>query len=139
MDTFAHSEVMTLLDLVCDSRPDRFVSGKWKQMTAFGLLFHQNLAENAADPFAEKLQADMPGLRRALTSLGGREMPQGDVSFSLEFFDGLPIWVQFWAGDEEFPAQVRFLWDENALMYLKYETMYFAVSLLRQRILERMK
>ena len=33
---------------------------------------------------------------------------------------------------------LRLLWDENALMYLKYETMYFAVGLLRQRFRELM-
>ena len=38
--------------------------------------------------------------------------------------------------DEDFPAGLRFLWDENATMYLKYETMYFAVGLLRQRMNE---
>ena len=29
-DANTHGEVMTLLDLICDSREDRFVSGKWK-------------------------------------------------------------------------------------------------------------
>ena len=65
-------------------------------------------------------------------------MHQGDVSFAFELFDGLRIWLQFWEGDEEFPPRLRFLWDENALQYLKYETMYFAVPLLLQRIRENM-
>ena len=47
--------------------------------------------------------------------------------------------VQLWFGDEEFPASLRYLWDENALMYLKYETMYFARALLLRRIREKME
>ncbi len=134
----SHSEVMTLLDLVCDSREDRRISGRWKQMQAFGLMFHQSLLEQTRDPFADMLQKDIQGVRRACEALGGIRMDCGDISYAMELFDGLRIWLQLWQGDEEFPAQVRWLWDENALMYLKYETMYFALGILRQRIRELM-
>ena len=134
----SHAEVMTLLDLICDSREDRFISGRWKQMKDFGLMFHQNLLEDGVDAFAEMLGNDPEGAVRACKALGGVPMKGGDISYAVELFDGLRVWLQFWEGDEEFPARVRWLWDENALMYLKYETMYFAVGLLRQRIRELM-
>ena len=38
---------------------------------------------------------------------------------------------------EAFPASVRYLWDENALMYIKYETMYLAKELLLRELEER--
>ena len=41
--------------------------------------------------------------------------------------------LQLWFGDEEFPPNLRILWDENALLYLRYETMYFAVDALLRR------
>ena len=130
----SHAEVMTLLDLVCDSREDRFLTDKWKSMTDFGLMFHRNLLENKRDPWAEKFQADPAGFRKACEALGGKPFPLGDISYAIELFDGLSILVQLWFGDEEFPAALRFLWDENALMYIKYETMYFARGLLLQKI-----
>lgn len=133
-----HAEVMTLLDLVCDSRENRFVSGRWKQMQSFGLMFHRALLEER-DVWAERFQADTDGLRRACIALGGEPVPGGDVSYAIELFDGLKIWLQFWTGDEEFSPRLCWLWDENALMYLKYETMYFAVNLLKKRIAEEMK
>ena len=132
----SHSEVMTLLDLVCDSRPDRFVSGRWKQMTAFGLMFHQEMLEDGTDPLLRLYSADPAALHRACIALGGKPMPGGDLSYTFTVFDGLPLWLQIWEGDEEFPSRLRWLWDENATMYLKYETMYFAVGLLRQRMNE---
>lgn len=134
----SHAEVMTLLDLVCDSRDDRHISGRWKQMQAFGLMFHQNLLEDRVDDFARMLENDPQGAVRACKALEGVPMQGGDISYAVELFDGLRVWLQFWVGDEEFPARVRWLWDENALMYLKYETMYFAVGLLRRRIRELM-
>ena len=131
-------EVMTLLDLVCDSSDHRFLTGKWKNMTDFGLMFHRNLLEDKIDPWAEKFQADPEGFRKACLSLGGKAFSLGDVAYAIELFDGLSILVQLWFGDEEFPACLRFLWDENALMYIKYETMYFAKGLLLREIEERM-
>jgi len=138
VDANSFGEVMTLLDLVCDSRKDRFLTGKWKNMTDFGLMFHRNLLENRTDPWAEKFQADPDAFRQACLALGGKPFPLGDIAYSIELFDGLSILVQLWFGEEEFPACLRLLWDENALMYIKYETMHFAKGLLLQRIKERM-
>lgn len=132
-----HAEVMTLLDLVCDSREDRYLSCRWQNMLAFGHMFHRDLLESR-DPWAEKIQADVPGLCRACLALGGKTIPGGDVAYAIELFDGLAIGLQFWEGDEEFPPHVCWLWDENAGMYLKYETMHFAVGLLRRRLDEEM-
>ena len=137
-DANTHGEVMTLLDLICDSREDRFVSGKWKDMAQFGHAFHQNLLEER-DPLAERCQERPEVFRRWCEALGGKPMPTGDIAYSIEVFDGLPLMIQLWFGDEDFPARARLLWDENALMYLKYETMYFAREVLLSRLKREME
>lgn len=139
VDANSYEEVMTLLDLVCDSREDRHLSGRWKNMSAFGLQFHQNLLEGTRDPWAEAFQADQEGFRRACIALGGKPLPNGDIAYAIEMFDGLPVALQLWLGDEEFPPNLRLMWDENAGMYIRYETMYFAKALLLDRIAEEMK
>ncbi len=138
LDANTHQEVMTLLDLVCDSREDRHLSGRWKNMNAFGLMFHQNLLEGA-DPWARYFQDHAPAFRRGCLALGGRPLDIGDISYAMELFDGLPVAIQLWLGDEEFPPNLRILWDENALQYIRYETMYFAKALLLDRIREEME
>lgn len=137
-DANTHGEVMTLLDLICDSREDRFVSGKWKDMAQFGHAFHQNLLEER-DPLAERCQERPEVFRRWCEALGGKPMPTGNIAYSIEVFDGLPLMIQLWFGDEDFPASLRLLWDENALMYLKYETMYFAREVLLSRLKREME
>ena len=137
-DGNSYEEVMTLLDLICDSREDRFVSGKWKDMAQFGHTFHQNLLEER-DPLAEACQKKPQVFRRWCEALGGKPMPTGDIAYSIEVFDGLPLMIQLWFGDEDFPARMRLLWDENALMYLKYETMYFAREVLLSRLKREME
>ncbi len=135
----SHGEVMTLLDLVCDSRDDRYLTGRLKSMTDFGLMFHQNLLENTRDPWAHLFQDRPEDLRRACEALQGRPLSMGDICYGIELFDGLEMVLQLWLGDEEFPPSLRILWDENALMYIRYETMYFAKDLLLERIREQMK
>lgn len=137
VDANSFDEVLTLLDLVCDSREDRRPSGNWKNMRDFGHGFHQSLLEGR-DPLAEKFQAQPEAFARACEDLGGERYPLGDVAYSIPVFEDLRLLVQLWFGDEEFNAQLRFLWDENALMYLKYETMYYALPLVLERIRERM-
>ena len=134
VDGNTYEEVMTLLDLLCDSRDDRWISGRWKNMQSFGLMFHQNLLEDQRDPVAERFQQTPEILINGCAALGGEPIPGGDIAYGVELFDGLRIGIQFWYGDEEFAPRLRYLWDENATQYIRYETMYFAVPLLLRRI-----
>ncbi len=136
-DGNSYEEVMTLLDLLCDSRDDRCLSGQWQSMQTFGLQFHQNLLEDREDPFATQIDRDPSILHRAAAALGAEAIAGGDFGYAFELFDGLKIGLLFWYGDEEFYPRVRYLWDKNAKQYIRYETMYFAVDLLRRRILEQ--
>ena len=136
-DGNSYEEVMTLLDLLCDSRDDRWLSGNWKNTQSFGLLFHRNLLEEARDPLAERIDRDPRWFCRACEALNGGRIPGGDYGYGVELFDGLKIGILFWHGDEEFAPRLRYLWDANANMYLRYETMYFAIGLLKQRLMEQ--
>lgn len=138
VDADSFEEVMTLLDLVCDSREDRWLTGSWKSMSDFGLQFHQNLLEEKKDALADRIGGFPECYHNACLALRGRAVPNCDIGYAFELFDGLEICVQFWYGDDEFYPRLRFLWDENALQYLRYETMYFAVGLLRGRLWEYM-
>ena len=138
VDANSHAEVMTLLDLLCDSREDRFLTGSWKSMQAFGNQIHRNLLERPRDLTAERFAQNMDRFEGACRSLGGTPVPMGDMGFAIELFDGLEIAVALWQADEVSPAALRYYWDENALMYIRYETMYYAVDLLRSRLKVRM-
>ena len=138
VDANSFGEVLTFLDLLCDSREDRHLAHRWKNLQDFGLMFHRNLLEGQRDPYAQRFDADPEGFRRACLALGGRELPQGDAAYAIELFDGLPIAIQLWLGDEEFPPRLRFLLDENAAMYLRYETMHYAKGLLLRLLEEKL-
>lgn len=138
-DANSYEEVMTLLDLICDSRDGRRIAGRWKSMADFGLQFHQNLLEEKKDPLADLIDQVPERFHQACQTLGGSQLSCCDIGYAVRLFEDLRIGIQFWHGDEEFFPRLRFLWDENAREYLRYETMYFAVGLLRSRLREYMK
>ena len=139
VDGNSFAEVMTLLDMMCDSREDRRLSGRWKSMTDFGLMFHQNLLEERRDSAADLFDRDPEGVRRACIAMEGVPIRGADIGYAIPLFDGLRIGVQFWHGDDEFYPRLRYLWDENALQYIRYETMHYVLPLMLKRLREKMK
>ena len=131
-DANTFGEVMTSLDILCDSRDDRYLTGRWVSTQHLGKHIHTGLLEPEEDPLATAFHQSPGSFARACKALGGRPIPGGDEAYAVEVMDGLEIGIQFWFADEEFPAQLRFFWDENALTYIKYETMHYALGHLRQ-------
>ena len=130
-------ETLTIFDLLCDAKPGRRAAGEWKTTLDFGGQVHRGLMEPEHADELELLYDRQPELlERACLRLGGAPMAGADLGFSLPFFEDLCIAVQFWHGDEEFAPRLRVLWDANADQYLRYETMYYAIGLLKSRLRE---
>ena len=130
-------EVMTILDWLCDSRADRFPTGRWTNVVSQGHYFHSNLQEEGEDPDARLFDQEPEKFHKACLALGGQKHQSADISYTLELVDGLQILAQFWHGDEEFPPRLRFLWDENVLRYIRYETTWYAIGVLVRKLREK--
>ena len=137
VDGNSFGEIMTILDWLCDSRQDRYITGRWVNIVSQGSAFHRQLQEDG-DPNAELFSKNPQAFCAACEALGGEKTTGADIAYTVELVDGLRIWIQLWHGDEEFPAQLRFLWDENATRYIRYETTWYATGLLTNRIREHM-
>ena len=138
VDGNSFNEVMTILDWLCDSRADRYITGRWINLVTHGHYFHRELQEDTGDPNALFFDSRPEDFMAACQALKGEKMSGADISYAIEMIDGLRVLVQLWHGDEEFPPNLRILWDENAGRYLRYETTWFATGLLMQRIKEQM-
>ena len=138
IDGNTFNEVMTLLDWLCDSREDRYITGRWINVVTHGHYFHGNLQDQMSDPYAQLFDQNPEGFASACQALKGEKYAGADVGYAIELIDGLRVLVQLWHGDEEFPPTLRCLWDENTSRYLRYETTWFATGLLMERLRERM-
>ena len=139
VDGNSFEEVMTLLDWLCDSRSDRYITGCWVSMITLGHSFHGSLQEKTDDPHAYLFDRDPDGFKAACKALKGEEMDGGDIGYAIELMDGLRIFAQLWHGDSEFAPRLRFLWDANTTRYIRYETTWYALGLLLQRLEENMQ
>ena len=138
VDGNSFGEVMTLLDWLCDSRADRYITGRWVNLVSMGSAFHRDLQKDVRDPDAVRFDRNPAAFCAACEALKGERRQGADISYAIELLDGMQVLVQLWHGDDEFPPNLRILWDENALRYLRYETTWFVTGLLMQRLREHM-
>lgn len=131
-----HYEHLTIFDALCRDNTPAKPTGRFVSVNSLGNMKHPGVSpEGMYREYALKFSADTEGFATACKALGGRPFPVGDFAFTIDTFDFLPVTIQLWEGDDEFPAQLSLLWDESTLDYLKYETVWFVAHLLFDKIL----
>jgi len=130
-------EAMTLYDVLCNAREDGVPAGEFVNIS--------HLVNAASKPETSgKLTARQTRLfdhREAELSwaceqLGGTKYGKGDVAYRLPLFDFLPVALQFWNSDDEFPASLHLLWDKNIIQFMHFETVWYAAGHLLDRLQE---
>lgn len=77
-------------------------------------------------------------LSAACAKLGGVPDGKGDVAYRIPMFPFLDVMLQYWDSDDEFPASLQLFVDERMIDFMHYETVWFALSYLLERIRELM-
>ena len=131
-----YDETLTIYDYLCRTDPIP-AEGAW---VAMGDLRHVGQTRPSEKSLyareAAYLQTRIDDLPRALSALGGEAFPRGDIAAIVPIVGRMRAVFQFWTGDDEFPPNAMFLWDENALGNLKFETMHFAMGCFFHRLRE---
>lgn len=134
------NEAMSIYDVLCCSKDGCRLSGRFARINSMkGTVHSSGLGDMLYTGAAEKFDGRAELLRSACERLGGIRESVGDVAYRLPTFDFLPVIVQFWESDEEFPASFQILWDENVLDFMHYETTYYTAGHLLTRLEEIMK
>ena len=126
---------LTIFDALCREEAGE-LSGQWRTINDLG-IHHPGVGEG---PFHASYEAKFSGHTEALSAacrdMGGQSFPVVDVGYILDVFPFFPVVFQFWEGDEEFPPQLRILWDRNTLSFVRYETAWYIASALLERLSE---
>ena len=133
----SHGEVLTIFDYLCDAKPGRAPAREAVSMAFLGGHVHAGLA-SAPGSLEWAIHRDPDGFRRACEQLGGRPVSDGDICYELDLFEDLPVRLRFWHADEDFPPSLDLQWDKNALLFIRYETTWFAAGVLRRQIAHKM-
>ncbi len=129
------NESCAAYDILSRAADRPVLAGRW-----VGIV---DLGGNTAAHHVEHLTQDLSAVdgrleeKKALCrSWGGAEQKQGDLSFIVPLFDFFPVWIQYWAGEEELdiPSKFKCLWDANTLDFMFYETTWYAHGYLQARL-----
>ena len=136
-------ESMTIYDLLSYAQPTCHASGQIVNMKSL----HMSMAATAPQPdgfyapqearFASFEACQRGILAHAAKNLGGTPLDKADASAQFTVIDDLAMQIHLWLPDEDFPASIQFYWDENALQYMHYETVWYANEFILGELEER--
>ena len=133
------AETLAIFDWLCHQDAPVRLAGEWRTTNNLPGCGQSNPDDAKLNGvWGARFSGKLPELRRACAALGGAPFPVGDAAAELPVFDGFRAVFQFWEGDDEFPASIRFLWDASALQYLHYETLYYIMGCLLERLAARL-
>lgn len=134
-----YSESMTIYDVLCYAKKDASLSGRYSMANGLkGTVHSSGLGDSLYQESAEEFAGKLDKLTAALTKFGERIDMKGDVAVKIDAFDFLPVIIQFWDADDEFPANLKFMFDENVMQFMHYETLYYLMGHMIRRIKEEM-
>ncbi len=134
------NEGMAIYDVLCYSKPNCCLSGQYGPINSVASSYHTSgLGESLFGERAEFFARYPQRLEQVCRDLGGVCEGKGDIAYRLDLFPFLPIRIQFWMADEEFPASFQLHWDMNTLDFLHYETTYYIAGHLVSRLRELME
>ena len=135
-----YNESMTIYDILCYSKDDCSLSGNYCPVnmlkgTVKSSSVGSDLFQKSADAFNGKIEK----LEAVCGIFGEKADLSGVVAAKLYPFTFLPVILQYWEADEEFPANLEFMFDENILDYMHFETIFFMMGHIVKRIQEMME
>ena len=133
------NEVLSIYDLLCHQEREKFTSGTFAPVNSLksrpraigvGTSFHT--------ASAARFDRDPDAFQKACTALGGASVQMGDLGFRFPVFGPLDVILKFYHADEDFPASLTLLWDDETLRYIYYETIFYIAGHLLSMIAEEM-
>lgn len=135
-----YTETLSIYDILCYSTPDAALSGRWCLVNSLpGVGQNNGLGDNTVASEAIYFDQHPSAYQAACRELGGKEIPCGDIGYEIPVYPFYPVRLRLYLSDEEFPAQLSVLFDENTLQYMHYETTYYVVTCLMRAIRKKMQ
>jgi len=132
-----YNETMTIYDVLCYSKEDCHLAEKFCSLHMVrGITKTLHAGSSMFQKTAEKFRGRIKELKYACAVLGEPAEMIGDVAAVLWAFPFLPVTFQYWEGDDEFPSSLKFMYDENILDYMHFETVYFMTGHILKRLEE---
>jgi len=132
--------VQAMLMYYLDSPTAIPVTGKWTSFAELpeGRVYDIAFQGNTGDVLVKAFGLDGMSLRKACEGLGGKALEGfGDLAYVIQALPHIPVLVNYWLGDEDFPSTCKLLFDESVSHYLPIEACAILGGTLTRRILKQ--
>lgn len=135
-----YCEALSVFDWLCDGKTNAMASYDFCPVSSLpGVLVRGQGLLMEAPKLSKEVDNAPDKFRRICTELGGKILNIGDFGAQMDIFPGLPMQLKFYHSDDEFPASITFLWDENILDFVRYETVYYICGTIKKHLLHLMQ
>lgn len=137
-----YNTVMTIYDVLCYAKQLPVLSHQWVPLSDLQVTMSSPNADIFTRKFATAFSGQTSALLNICRQIGGRPieiLAGADFGWEFDLFPFFPIQLRFWDQDDEFPPQIRLLWDKNTLNFMHFETVYYAMHILLETLLAKLQ
>jgi hypothetical protein len=117
------------------------LTGQWISFAELpdGRMYNQAFQGYSGNELVKAFGLDVEAFKAACEKSGGVATPLGDAAYIFYALPRLPMAVNYWCGDEDFPSSCKILFDSSASHYLPTDVIAILGSMLKGRIVKNAK
>jgi hypothetical protein len=114
------------------------VNGEWISFAELpdGRIYNQAFQGYSGDALARSFGLNVESFKSACEGCGGTATMQGDAAYLFAALPRLPLLVNYWSGDEDFPSTCKILFDRSVSHYLPTDVCAILGSMLTSKLLK---
>lgn len=135
LPSFHHAMVMYYFD----SPEAVAVTGKWISFADLpdGRVYDSAFQGNTGNLLVKTFGLDLESLRKACENLKGVALSgYGEAAYVIRALPRIPVLVNYWQGDEDFPSTCKLLFDETVSHYLPTEACAILGNMVARKVVK---
>jgi len=115
------------------------VTGKWISFADLpdGRVYDSAFQSNTGNLLIKTFGLDKESLRRACETLKGVALSGfGDAAYVVQALPRIPLLINYWQGDDDFPSTCKLLFDESVSHYLPTEACAILGGMLARKLVK---
>ena len=135
LPSFHHAMVMYYFD----SGSSFPTAGKWVSFADLpdGRVYDSAFQGNTGNVLVKTFGLDIKSLQKVCEALQGKPVKgYGDLAYVIQALPRIPVLVNYWLGDEDFPSTSKLLFDQSVSRYLPTEACAILGGMLARKLIK---
>jgi hypothetical protein len=113
------------------------LSGQWVSFAELpdGRMYNQAFQGYTGNELVKVFQLDIEGFKLSCQKNGGVATTVGDAAYIFSALPRVPLLVNYWCGDEDFPSACKILFDRSVSHYLPTDVCAILGSMLARKLI----